>query len=693
MPATARRRPHRLATLSAALLLAAPALAPPAFTPDSVEARFAPAALLAQGITAEQVAELRQVSAVAISPDGEWVAYTLSQPRALDDPPGRPFAEVYVVPAAGGEPRAVIEGPNSASGPAWSPDGERLGFVARLEERHDRPQVYAVPAEGGEPERLTDAPDGVAGFAWSPDGEAIAFTAREPESEEARERREAGWDMQVAGEDERHLRLWLQPAGGGDARALTPPDLTVRDFVWAPDGGRLAVQMTEETGADADLMFRRLYLVPVEGGGREAGEPELLAPTEGKLGPMAWSPDGENLAYLGATSFHDPLAQSVFVVPAAGGEPRNLIPAYEGSAEWVGWTDAGAVLFAAVEGTRTALRRVPVAGGEAQRILGGGPEILRSLDLADDRDRFAAPVSTPAHPNEVYVGSFRARTAQRLTDHNPWLEGVALADQETIVWEGADGWRIEGVLTRPLGLPDGERAPLAVLPHGGPEGVSVDGWTTRALYPAQLLAANGYAVLEPNYRGSGGRGVAFSMGDHRDLGGKEFEDVLAGIDHLAEMGLVDPERVGISGTSYGGYFSAWAGTRHSDRFAAAITFAGLSNWISFTGTTDIPVEMSEVHWNLWWFDNPGQTWDRSPVAWLVGADTPILVAHGLADDRVHPEQSLQLHQFLELKGVPTGLVLYPREPHGLLERPHQIDFMRRMLEWFDRHVKGTRDDE
>ena len=195
-------------------------------------------------------------------------------------------------------------------------------------------------------------------------------------------------------------------------------------------------------------------------------------------------------------------------------------------------------------------------------------------------------------------------------------------------------------------------------------------------------------MLMPNYRGSGGRGVEFSKADHRDLGGKEFEDVIAGIDHLAEQGLVDPERVGSSGTSYGGYFSAWAATRHSDRFKAAITFAGISNWSSFTGTTDIPYEMSIVHWDLWWFDNPLLNWERSPVAHVSESSAPTLVGHGLADERVHPEQSMEIHTALKIKGVPTGLVLYPREPHGLLEPAHQLDFMQRMLEWFGRYLLG-----
>jgi dipeptidyl aminopeptidase/acylaminoacyl peptidase len=204
----------------------------------------------------------------------------------------------------------------------------------------------------------------------------------------------------------------------------------------------------------------------------------------------------------------------------------------------------------------------------------------------------------------------------------------------------------------------------------------------------QLLATRGYVVLEPNYRGSSGRGVAFGKADQKDLGGKEFDDVLAGIDHLVAQGLVDGSRVGMGGWSYGGYFSGLAATRHSKRFRAAMVGAAITNWISFTGTTEIEHENSLVHWDLWPYEHHALAWERSPMAHTQGSTTATLVVHGKDDTRVPPGQAKELYRALRHAGAQTELVLYPREGHGLQERAHQIDFAKRFLDWFDAHVKG-----
>lgn len=639
-----------------------------AFSTTAAQAQLAP----------EQVTRLNAVTSTAISPDGRQIAFTLSQPRAPEEDTiagQRAYSELWVVPVSGGAPRAIVQRPSSAGAPQWTPDGSGISYTSGG-------QVRLVPAAGGEPRQVTSVATGVIAYQWSPDGQWLAYTTRVAEDEARVTARRRGDDVQVMSERDRPVQLWVMPAAGGDARALTPADQTARDFVWAPDNRRLAVQVAPQSDADADLMYRQIYTVT-----RDGGTPRLLVPTEGKLGPMAWSPDGSQLAYLGATAMNDPLAQTVYVVRPDEAARALTPPDMEASAMSLAWRDARTIVFVAAEGTRARMYTVPAAGGELRRVAGGGAEVFSSVSFARDNSTFALAASTAQHPNEVFTGTLRDGRLRRVTQHNAWLADVALGSQETFEWTARDGWRMEGVLIRPVNAQQGVRAPLAVLPHGGPEGISADGWTTNALYPAQVLAGAGYAVFMPNYRGSGGRGVAFSKGDHRDLGGREFDDVLDGIDALHAAGIADRDRVGISGTSYGGFFSAWAGTKHSERFRLAMPFAGISNWMSFQGTTDIPYEMALTHWDLWPYEHPLLMWERSPIAYVNQANTPMIIGAGLVDERVHPEQMIQLAQALRLKGVPVDLVLYPREPHGLLERQHQLDYMRRILDAFNRYVR------
>jgi dipeptidyl aminopeptidase/acylaminoacyl peptidase len=383
-------------------------------------------------LTPEHVTRLQVVTSTAISPDGRHVAYTLSRPRAPEEDTAaglRSFSELWVAEVVGDQPNAIVRAPNSAGGQSWSPDGSRLAFLYRG-------QVHFVPVTGGEPRALTTSPTGVTNFHWAPDGQSIAYAARVAEAPGAADRRRRGDDVDVASLRDRPVQLWIQPAAGGAARAITPAQQTVRDFAWAPNSQMLAVQITETSDADADLMYRKLHIIDVSGATR------TTIPTIGKLGPMSWSPDGTQLAFLGATSFNDPLAQSVFVAPAGGGTPRNLTPNYEGSALWIGWQDARTVRFIAAEGTKSALNTIPAAGGAITRVVGHGPEVFSSASFARDGNTFVTPASTAQHPNEIFVGSLRNRRLTRLTHHNAWLREVQLGAQETSEWTSRDGWRI-----------------------------------------------------------------------------------------------------------------------------------------------------------------------------------------------------------------------------------------------------------
>lgn len=634
-------------------------------------------------ITPEDIASIKQVVQTEIHPEGTYVAYTLRKPRGEEDAVGRDYLELWIMDLETGESTGVVAAPESASSPAWIPESNRLAFRAVDTLFHALPQVYSVDVSGNTDERKphTSAPEGILSFRFSPNGSHVVYTMREAWPDDVAERRRKGFDMEVSGENERHVRLRLEK--NGKNQALTPGDMNVWDYAWSPDNQHLAVRVSAGTGPDDDLMFSQIKKINIY-----EKKMELLAESQGKVGEMAFSPDGKQFAFLAAKAINDPLPQRIYVTDVNSYMATDITPdGYEGTPEWLGWVDSRAIRFLAVEGTRTVLREIPASGGPAEILVGGGLECYRSISFDASLMRFAAPVHRRDHPAELYIATLPGPEWKRMTHHNAFLNKRKLGRQETIEWLSYDGLRVEGVLTYPVNFREGERYPLTILPHGGPEGVSIDGWNTRPLYPAQLLASEGYVVLKPNYRGSGGRGSHFTMANHRDLGGKEFEDVLSGIDYLSYRGIIDPQKTGISGTSYGGYFSAWAATRHTERFAAAITFAGLSNWISFMGTTDIPHEMSITHWDFWWFENEGINWDRSPTAHLQRASTPVLVAHGLADVRVHPEQSMQLYQFLKLHDIPAQLVMYPRQPHGLTERAHRIDFMGRIVDWFEKYVK------
>jgi dipeptidyl aminopeptidase/acylaminoacyl peptidase len=438
----------------------------------------------------------------------------------------------------------------------------------------------------------------------------------------------------------------------------------------------------------------RLYIVPAAG-----GVPEPFVRTEGKLGFPRWSPDGQWIAWLGATTLNDPYAGSLYLAPARNRTPGapdrvNLTQAYEGTATSLAWLPGApaTAVFVAAERQMTPIYRIAASAPERQRL--GSPllVVVGAPSFSADGKRIAMVANTPDHPNEVYVSDVGSisnlpSAPRRLTTLNPQLAGVQLGTQEVVVWKARDGLSIEGVLVKPVGYRPGQRYPLILQPHGGPEAADPNGWNGTYSRWGQMFAGQGFLTLYPNYRGSIGRGPQFAMADHRDLMGKEFEDMLDGIDFLDRQGLADRSRVGIGGGSYGGYTSAWAATYGSEHFKAAVAWMGISNWISMTGTSDIFLENSTVHWDLVMYENFEKYWERSPLKYIDRAKTPTLIVHGAADPRVPPGQSLELYTALKWKGVPVEYVSYPREGHGIAERAHQLDFMHRVVEWFRTYVK------
>jgi dipeptidyl aminopeptidase/acylaminoacyl peptidase len=640
------------------------------------------------------------VANVRISPDGASVLFTRSRWRPEGHEPGPAYTDIWRVPFEGGEPQRLTTADAEDKRPLWSPDGARIAFLSKRGGEEAKARIWVLPASGGEAAAITDEKLKVTSFEWSPDGASIAFVAEEPESEERKKEKEAGKDQIVVDQDLRPRRLWIVDPGTGKTEPLASlGDLSVWDFAWAPDGSALVASVTDANRTDDSYMSKRILLLPLEGNRRQ------LVPNTGKIGELAWSPDGGRIAWLGGVDGSDPSTGSLFIIDAAGGEPRNLSGSREERSNDIDWHPDGRIAVTSIVGTRSTIWLVDPNAGTWETAVPSGEIVFSSSSWSADGKKYAFGGATAAHPNDVYEGSLEppappegsrrrrgdmpapAERPERLVNSNPQLDDLPRGAQETIRYRAKDGLAIEGVLIRPVGFEPGGRYPLVVSVHGGPESHRLDAWQTRYSRPVQLFAERGYAVFLPNYRGSTGRGVAYAKADHEDLGGKEFTDILDGIDYLAAEGLVDPERVAIMGGSYGGYMTGLGVTRHSDRFAAGVDFYGISSWESFLGQSDIPVENSMVHWALWCYEHAELCRERSAIGNIDRARTPTLILQGEKDLRVPKPQSDELYAALKWKGVPVEYVVYPREKHGFRERWHRLDALERLVGWIGKYVK------
>ncbi|MCJ7755131.1 MAG: S9 family peptidase, partial [Thermoanaerobaculales bacterium] len=537
----------------------------------------------------------------------------------------------------------------------------------------------------------------------SPDGSTVAFVAKEAESEDRKKTEEEGYSQEVFEEDWLPKRVWLQamppfqppvanPSGadqaGTEARAL-PVDGSVFHVRWSPNGKLLAVDVAPTPLIDDQYMARQIHVVDAG-----TGEIRTAFKNPGKLGEFDFSPDGAHLAMISAADPNDPAVGRLMVGPVAGGPLRDVLPGLEGHVTVFAWQDPDTLMFLSDEGEETRFGEVDITTGfekthASSWAMTGDARvpIMTGLALAGDGQRAVLVGDSPSHPSEVFSMHHGDAGLTRLTDSNPWLADVDLAEQEVFRHQAKDGLDLRGVLIRPLGDTDGP-APLLLMVHGGPEGHLRNGWLTRYSAPAQLAAARGYAVFFPNYRGSTGRGVAFSKLGQADAAGAEFDDLLDAVDALVAAGIADPDRVGVTGGSYGGYATAWCATRFSERFRAGVMFVGISNDVSKGLTTEIPVEDLMVHtladpWTKMQF-----RLERSPISYVEQARTPLLIAGGTADSRVHPSQSLQLYRALKLLGkVPVRYVRYPGEKHGNSRAASRDDYARRLVRWMDHFVK------
>jgi len=641
--------------------------------------------------TPQDVETLRSVGTAEISPDGARVAYTLAVPRtAWKDEDGTPWTELHVLDVASGVSRPFLTGKENVGRIGWMPDSKTIAYLAKRDGDKET-ALWAIRVDGGESRKLASLETSIGSFSFSPDGSEVALVASEPQSKERKAREEKGFKQQVYEEDNVRAQVWIASTKEG---AAAPRKLAidghVHQCVWSPADARLALSVAPTPLVDDEYMRTRVRIVDSKDG-------TVLRRIEnpGKLGTIGWTPDAKWVAMIAASDLNDP-ASTTFVAHAAEerGGLVEIVPLgkdWKGAAVGFDFQPSGHALVVAAQGCETSYEKVSVTNAVAERktLIPTGVAIWTGASVSEDGQTAAFVGHTAMHPPELWTMKHGDAAPKRRTHSNKGLEGLTFAEQEVVRWKAHDGLELEGVLVRPANEVAGQRYPLILSVHGGPEAHDSNGWSTNYSRPGQIAAARGFAVLYPNYRGSTGRGVAFQKLSQGDAAGKEFDDLVDAVDHLVEIGLVDKARVGITGGSYGGYATAWCSTKYSERFAAGVMFVGISDKFSKFGTTDIPEEEFNVHALKRVWDDFEFARERSPITYAAQSKTPLLILHGKDDPRVDPGQSRTMYRHMKLRSqAPVRLVLYPGEGHGNRKAASRLDYAVRMLQWFEHYLQG-----
>ena len=627
--------------------------------------------------TIDEMVSLKRSSQPALSPDGSRVAYVVRKANWDDNT----FeTEIWLADVRTGKGALFTGGRKSTESPAFSPDGSSLAFIS---DRDGKRQIYVISLSGGESRKLTSGEEGVSRFAWSRDGKRIAFVSADPKSEAMKERQKKYGDVTIEDEATNPAHLHVISAEGGEAKRLTSGTFVVGSFDWSPDGREIAFDFSQSSDPSFGVTMN-ISVVDIE-----TATVRPLVTQEGPDNNPRYSPDGQQIAFatamLEVSSFYYKNGK-IAVIPARGGGITALSTTFDEDPQLVAWKSTGIFLAANLK-TEAGLFRLDPATKAVSRVNLGHP-IASGFSFNDNGTSVAFVGSSATAYPEVFAGT-TGGTARKMSDLGSQLASMTLGTSEVVSWKSSDGATIEGVLRKPAGWKPGSPAPLLVIIHGGPTGVSRPSlFGATYVYPMESWLAKGALILEPNYRGSAGYGEAFRSLNVRNLGVGDAWDVNSGIDSLVAQGLVDKTKVGVMGWSQGGYISAFLTTHDSARFRAVSVGAGISNWVTYYVSTDIhPFTRQYLKANPW--DDPEIYRKTSPMTYIKGAKAPTLIQHGDMDLRVPVSNALELYQGLRDQGVTTRLALYKGFGHGLNKPKAVRHALQDNLDWFDAHLFGA----
>ncbi len=649
--------------------------------------------------TLDDLLAVRVVSDPQVHVDAVSVAYVLQDWNA-DHSDYQ--TDVWVSRLNGAEHRRLTFTDQNEESPRWSPDGHWLAFLSerpRPGHKDDatdegRRQVWMMRTDGGEAQCVTDAAGGVSAFEWSHDSNTIAYLSRQPKSDDQKKREKDKDDAWRPTDRYAWNRLWVIDVASHKATQLTS-ELHVTGFSLSPDGQRV-VFAAQPTPLVPDAYRSDLYLVSVAG-----GAPKPLVVRPGTDADPAWSPDGKWIAFASQDG-HDTewyTNDYVCIVSPDGGAPTNLtkslderVSPFNSPLRWN--HDGTSLFFVCDRGPARRILRAFVDGTPPVEFTSG--DYVHGIPSIDPKGIVAVYArESSVEPRELYfqriAGGDPKRPEggepRRITDVNPTAQDFLAFRKERVTWKGAGGMDIDGLLVYPVDYHPGARVPLLVVVHGGPAGTNSYTCTVmQRVYPFAALAQDGFAVLLPNPRGSGGYGEAFRAANVRDWGGKDYDDIMAGVDALIQRGLADPARLAVCGWSYGGFMTSTIVTK-TDRFKAAVVGAGVTDLASFTGTADIP-EFARSYFAAWPWEDPTAYIEHSAVFHANRVKTPTALIHGTSDDRVPTSQGWEFYNALRQLGVPTDLLLLPRSAHTPREPKLLKSAMQWHLDWIEKYTLG-----
>ncbi|MGZ8846957.1 MAG: prolyl oligopeptidase family serine peptidase [Pyrinomonadaceae bacterium] len=659
-----------------------------------------------RGITPEDYLAFEFISDPNVSPDGKLVAYVLAK---IDRAQNRRNSSIWTAATDGSRaPWQFTTAPQSSNSPRWSPDGKSLAFLssrpsettppagaASTSTEPPRNQVYLLSMNGGEAKRITNLKNGVSLFRWSPDGTRLVVVSRIGTSDsrtgdnrdrsDVRHYKNSSYKFNDTGWfDDRRTHFWIVDVKTGEAKQITKgDDWNDSDPQWSPDGKRIAF-VSNRTGKEFDEDRNTdVWVINADG----SNPPTKISDHDESDNQPRWSPDGKWIAFTGEIKDRD--HPKIFLAPSSGGTASTLaangLDLIPGGLEWS--DDGKSIYFETGVKGELHLFRVDVPTKSVAQVT-SGPRAVRNVDFNFASGKMVYLANDFKHLDDLYVADLNGKGERKLTNLNETLwKQIQFANVERFTYKSADDWDIDAFFVKPFGWQEGRKYPLVLSVHGGPAGQYGVDW----YHEFQVYAAKGYAVLFTNPRGSTGYGQKFERGIVNEWGGKDYLDVMNGVDAaLKRYPWIDQDRMGVTGGSYGGFMTNWI-VGHTDRFKAAVTLRSVVNFISDEGTRDGAYgHTPDFSGDL--FERFDFYWDRSPLKYAKNVKTPTLILHSDNDFRVPLEQGEQWFRALRHFGVTTEIVMFPRENHNLTrtgEPRHLVESMNWQLYWFDRFLNGN----